>query len=65
MTTVYLLHLTEPLIETDADLLEWLLYVLREVAGLDGYPIHADMRTDGIVIDGDGEVMQAVRTYLL
>lgn len=55
-----------PVIENDGDLLEWLLYVLRQVGGFDDdYPIRAEVRDDGIVIEGDGEVMQAVRSYLL
>ena len=55
-----------PVIENDADLLEWLLYVLRQVGGFDDdYPIQVEIRDAGIVIEGDGEVMQAVRQYLL
>lgn len=55
-----------PVIETDADLQEWLTYVLRQVGGFDDdYQIGVEIREDGIVIEGDGEVMQAVRMYLL
>lgn len=55
-----------PVIENDADLQEWLTYVLRQVGGFDeDYQIGVEIREDGIVIEGDGEVMQAVRMYLL
>ena len=55
-----------PVIETDADLAEWLTYVLRQVGGFDeDYAIGVEIREDGVIIAGDGEVMQAVRTYLL
>lgn len=55
-----------PVIENDADLQEWLTYILREVGGLeDERPVAVTVGTDGVVIEGDGEVMQAVRMYLL
>lgn len=55
-----------PVIENDADLQEWLTYILREVGGLeDERPVTVTVREDGVVIEGDGEVMQAVRMYIL
>lgn len=55
-----------PVIENDADLQEWLTYLLREVGGLeDERPVTVTVNEAGVIIEGDGEVMQAVRMYLL
>ena len=50
----------------DADLQEWLTYLLREVGGLeDERPVTVTVNEAGVIIEGDGEVMRAVRMYLL
>lgn len=55
-----------PVIENDADLVEWMTYILRQVGGFDDeYPITVEIRPEGVLVEGDGEVMQAVRMYVL
>jgi len=70
--TAILYHLTEnrgltPVLETDADLIEWTVWSIRDLAGMldDSEALLVAIDGDGVVIGGDTLVIDAVRQYML